>query len=46
MMSSLRFTFDVEDNGDYKTTVNGTGSSLGFPCLNFHLLDGKMSFNM
>lgn len=36
--------FHIKDNSGYKTTVNGIGSLLGFPCLNFCLLDGKIGF--
>lgn len=35
--------FHDKDNGDYKTTVKGASSLLGFPCINFYSLDGKMS---
>lgn len=46
MSSHLRFMCHVQDDGAYKSAENGIGSLLGFPGLNFYLLDGKMSLNM
>lgn len=45
MSSNLRFMCHVQDDGAYKSAENGIGSLLGFPGLNFYLLDGKMSLN-
>ena len=46
MSSNLRFMCHVQDDGAYKSAENGIGSLLGFPGLNFYLLDGKMSLTM